>query len=286
MKFEETLPDDIFSHHIESYWNVQSETGNKVNEVELLFPTCTFNIFFVEDECLVQSKRSADWVTLKPGAVFVGQRNNSLIVKSFRPINLFGVRFKPFAFARIIKSPIYILNDEIIDLALLFELRRSTSELIDDILSVAESDSKYGLINELMYVLFGDSLLVDDTLRAQLNFIMERRGNAKISELFTAFGVSKVTLRKHFINKVGLTPKKVSQIWRMNYLLKLKNDNPDENLTSLSLRAGFYDQAHFIKDFKLLLGSPPKSYFDLNHTSVKLAQFNINRRFSNQYDPR
>jgi methylphosphotriester-DNA--protein-cysteine methyltransferase len=115
---------------------------------------------------------------------------------------------------------------------------------------------------------------------------MDRHGNLKISEILEEFSTSKVTLRKHFINKVGLTPKKVSQIWRMNRVLQLKEDYPSLNLTALCLDAGFYDQAHFIKDFRLSFGLAPKKLFSQNSNLIKIANLNISKRFSNQYDPR
>jgi len=218
--------------------------------------------------------------------VFLGQQNASVLIRSNENLRLLGIRFKPFAFATRIDAPIHQFNDKIIPIKSLFDLTNSQSSLVLEIKSKPlNADSKI-LLDELMFSILHPSFTVDETLRAQLNYIMDRKGMVQIQELFQAFNISKVTLREHFINKVGLTPKKVSQIWRMNHFLNLKEEYPEENLTRLSLRVGFYDQSHFIKEFKLLFGIPPKRFFTQNATLVKLTHQNISKRFSNQYDPR
>ena len=285
MRYTEVFPDDVFSRHIESYWHLSPFSGDKEAPLKLLLPTCTFNIIFTDQPCFVKSKMNT-WIFLPAGAAFFGQRNSCIHIKTKHRLNLCGVRFKPFAFAQIINMPIFKLNDAFLSLDQLFVINRLTSSLIRQIIETRESVLKLQLLNDLMYVLFKNSLSVDETLRAQLNYIMDRRGAVKVSEIFEEFKVSKVTLRKNFINKVGLTPKKVSQIWRINYVLQMKEDCPEKSLTALCLEAGFYDQAHFIKDFKLLFGVPPRKFFTQNTPLVKVAYQNISRRFTNQYDPR
>ncbi|RKN01118.1 AraC family transcriptional regulator [Aquimarina sp. AD1] len=114
---------------------------------------------------------------------------------------------------------------------------------------------------------------------------MFRHGSIQISELFKEFNVSKVTLHKHFVNKVGLSPKKVSQIWRMNRILQLREEFPNMSLTSIGLEAGFYDQAHFIKDFNAIFNITPFKFFAQKSNLVEIANLNITKRFTNQYDP-
>ncbi len=286
MQYTEIFPDDIFSHHVESYWHLSGFPEEKWSPAELLLPTCTFNIIFTDQPCFVKTKMNPKWIRLKPGATFFGQRNSCIQIKSDHSLNLCGIRFKPFAFAQIIDIPIFKLNDELTRFDQVFSLNWTTSSLIHQIIQTKDFSQRSELMNDLMSIVFKKTMSIDETLRAQLNYIMDRKGLVKISDIFEEFKISKVTLRKHFINKVGLTPKKVSQIWRMNYLFQMKEDCPKENLTTLCYKAGFYDQAHFIKDFKLLFGATPRQFFLQNTHLIKVAHQNISKRFSNQYDPR
>lgn len=286
MQYTEVLPDDLFSHHIESYWQMPVCTTEQAAPLKLLLPTCTFNIIFIDRPCLISTGLDSKWLPLRPGAVFFGQRSRYIHLKSRHALHLCGVRFKPFAFATIIKMPIAQLNDGFFPLEDLFSIDRSTATLIQQIIKTENTPLKVQWLDDLMAVLFRNTWSVDETLRAQLNYIMWRRGCVKVRELLEKFKVSKVTLRKHFLNKVGFTPKKVAQIWRMNYLLQMKEEFPDESLTGLCLDAGFYDQAHFIKDFKAQFGVAPRQFFTQNSPLVKMAHQSISKRFTHQYDPR
>lgn len=286
MFFSEVLPDDIFSHHVESYWHINNINDKIDDSLELLLPTGTFNIIFFDQACFIKTKHNNNWKKQSPGTVFLGQRSTLINIKSDSELNLWGVRFKPFAFANIINAPLFLLNDEVHPMNSIFSINRQTQQLLDQITSTNSILYKKQLLDELMAILFKRSFSIDEKLRAQLNFIMDRRGNAKILELLSEFKISKVTLRNHFVTKMGLTPKKISQIWRMNHFFKLKEENPNRNLTYLSIEAGYYDQAHFIKDFKMWFGEAPKRFFKEKNFLIKVAHQNISKRFTNMYDPR
>jgi AraC-like DNA-binding protein len=285
MQYHEILPDNSFSNHTECYWHL-SAFENVDDPVKLLMPTCTFNIIFLDQPCFIKSIKDKQWISLAAGPYFVGQRNFCVQIKSKKPLMIYGLRFKPFAFAEWFDTAVFKLNDIFTPLKDLFPINKTTTQLIEQILLPNKFELKSQLLDELLATLFKKNLSIDEKLRAQLNYILDRRGLAKISDLFGEFKTSKVTLHKHFINKVGLSPKKVAQIWRMNYFLQLKEEAPNENFTSMCLDAGFYDQSHFIKEFKLLFGSPPRKFFLQNVPLIKLEHYNIARRFGNQYDPR
>lgn len=286
MKYTETYPDAIFSRHIESYWQIEKEVSHSDLPLELLLPTCTFNIIFTDQPYWIKSRSHSFWTLIKPGVSFIGQNSGCLIIKSDTPINIIGARFKPFAFANILNVPAIQLSESVVPLSKVIDCQLGNSFDIDHIFTEPFAEVRYQYLNEIMHTFLSSSMLVDETLRAQLNYIMDRHGNIKVNELLEKFQVSKVTLSKHFINKVGLKPKKVCQIWRMNRVLQLKDTLPKLNLTELSLKVGFYDQAHFIKDFKSMLGLSPKRFFTQNSDLVQVANLNISKRFSNQYDPR
>ncbi len=286
MKYTETYPDAIFSRHIESYWQVKTEVSYSTRPLEILLPTCTFNIIFSQQPCYIKSLSQPTWQLISPGVSFIGQTSEHLCIKSDTPIDIIGVRFKPFAFANILSIPAIQLSGSVVDLDQVLGSNINSTLDIKHLFTDTQIHLKHQYLDEIMYGILSPTMSLDEKLRAQLNYIMDRHGNMKIKELTDEFKISKVTLRKHFINKVGLTPKKVCQIWRMNRVLQLKENHPNLNLTALCLEAGFYDQAHFIKDFKSIIGLTPRRFFAQNSTLIQLSQLNINKRFSNQYDPR
>ncbi len=63
-------------------------------------------------------------------------------------------------------------------------------------------------------------------------------------------------IQKLFLDNVGITPKSFSNIHRFNKSLQLIQ-TADLPLTSIAYDCGYYDQAHFIKEFKKFTGLTP-----------------------------
>ena len=68
--------------------------------------------------------------------------------------------------------------------------------------------------------------------------------------------------------------------------LQLQQQASHQNFTHLALEAGYYDQAHSIREFKAFFNHCPSHLFQQNSQLLKISQDIITRRFSNAYDPR
>jgi AraC-like DNA-binding protein len=98
-----------------------------------------------------------------------------------------------------------------------------------------------------------------DPIGIAIDLIKQGAGNTKITLLAEELKLSLCQFEKRFRKIVGASPKTFSSIVRLR---KLINAAPnDYNMTRLGLEAGFSDQAHFIRAFKLHTGITPKQYF-------------------------
>jgi AraC-like DNA-binding protein len=94
---------------------------------------------------------------------------------------------------------------------------------------------------------------------AALALIHKSRGNIRIKELMEQLHTSQSPLEKRFRQAVGSLPKKFASIVRFKNILQQQSSI--SSLTELGYEAGFYDQAHFIKEFKIFTGDTPESFF-------------------------
>ncbi|MCB0653976.1 MAG: AraC family transcriptional regulator [Saprospiraceae bacterium] len=285
MLYVEYLPKSTLSRHVECFWELDFAPDDLRGQFEMLSPDCTYDIIFSTENLSFRPINASTWQKIPTGAAFMGQRTSSIQYKVTRPVKIFGIRFKPFAFWNLIPFPLYKLNDKAFSLTDIFEITPLCNQLIKRILSGSEVQAKMELSEQLMLNISKDNLIVDPMLRDQVNYILERKGILRVNEMYSEFGISKVGLRNNFINKIGLTPKKVSQIWRLNYFLYLQQNTSCQNLTQLGLDAGFYDQAHFIKEFKSFFHCSPLHFFKNEHHLLKISQETISKRLFNVYDP-
>lgn len=81
-----------------------------------------------------------------------------------------------------------------------------------------------------------------------------------VNSLSLDMNISSTTLRDIFHNHIGITPKDLIKIHRVKMAL-IRQDISEENMTQTAYSLGYYDQSHFIHEFKEAVGLPPKQYF-------------------------
>ena len=83
---------------------------------------------------------------------------------------------------------------------------------------------------------------------------------AKVADFARAHNVSVRTVQRLFSNYVGVGPKWVLQRYRLHEALAQLHTDPDIDWARFALGLGYYDQAHFVRDFRALVGRTPVEY--------------------------
>lgn len=94
------------------------------------------------------------------------------------------------------------------------------------------------------------------------DIIVQRRGMVKISELEKLSGYSSRYINHIFDSEFGLSAKQLCSSVKFQFLLDDLNKNNSPSLTELSSEYEFYDQSHFIHEFKKCTGKTPSEYAD------------------------
>ncbi|WP_259070879.1 helix-turn-helix domain-containing protein [Mucilaginibacter sp. X4EP1] len=108
--------------------------------------------------------------------------------------------------------------------------------------------------------------LIDNTpdmlIHYAVNSIKQQNGLVNVKDLVKSLPISLDPFEKRFRAVIGTTPKRYAGIIRLRNLIS--NRSAHNSLTETSLEAGYFDQAHFIKDFRLFTGQSPKDFFRLS----------------------
>lgn len=92
-----------------------------------------------------------------------------------------------------------------------------------------------------------------------IQHIKSANGNIRVTSLASSLNISQDPFEKRFRAVTGTSPKHYANIIRLRNLIQ-KYSNYD-SLTQASYDAGYFDQSHFIKDFRQFTGRPPKEFF-------------------------
>jgi len=94
-----------------------------------------------------------------------------------------------------------------------------------------------------------------------LAWMADRRGSVSIDEVADQAGFSVRQFRRVCLEQTGLTPKFLARVLRFRHALSRRHHYPGR-FAEFALDCGYYDQAHFIKEFRQLSGWTPSCYGD------------------------
>lgn len=170
----------------------------------------------------------------------------------------FGIKFRPGGFYPFVQRPISQYTDKTISLAngfgadgVAYERAMRAATHDEERIAVAERflyhqsptpDENVTLVNDIV------------------DAIMATRIITKVDDLVSRFNINKRALQRLFSQYVGVSPKWVIQRYRLHEAAEQMAAGEIVDWSRLAVELGYFDQAHFIKDFKAIVGLTPAEY--------------------------
>lgn len=166
-------------------------------------------------------------------------------------------RFHPHAASLFFPNPASDFTNESVDLCDIFN--KQSNNFFERLMEQPSLPQKIALLEEFLT----GRLILNRKNHQQLKLVeslcshaYDRNDFFDIRSLSARFGFSERYIQKLFSNWVGITPQKYFAVRRFNKSLELVRSS-GESLTSIAFECGYYDQAHFIKEFKSYTGLTP-----------------------------
>ncbi len=182
-------------------------------------------------------------------------------------VGIIGVVFWPGAMDRLLKIPALEFTDQRIDLNLV--LGKKFQFLEEQILECDTNETRIGKLDKFFLDNMHDSGNKPDIVDEALSKILDCKGVLSVHDLSKNYWISPRHFRRRFTDRVGVSPKMYSRIKRFNYISYL-TINEFQNWQDLVYKGGFYDQAHFIRDFCHFTGKKPTDYVNYTRALVEL----------------
>lgn len=169
-------------------------------------------------------------------------------------LTFFTIKLQPWANAHFFSS---LQKSGIVDIADA-ELLAVYNQLFD----VDEVSAKFTWAEQFMQTNVFELTPSMQLVREICQYIYDCQGKVTVNQLSEHFDKSRQYLGKVFKKEVMYSLKKFIITVRILDLVKFKVKNPDISLTQLSYDYGYFDQAHFINDFKKVCGVAPMQFFN------------------------
>ena len=270
MQYKEYKPSPLLETYVRCYYTIDSAEG--VTLQDKAFATGCIELMF--------TVRGDSWLT-EQGSAFVktspielwGQIVKPLSFKASGGSKLFGVRFHPATAAFLLKDEIHRFNDGIFDLVGV--LGKSVVDLHAQLQDAATVDQQIRLTDAyLMTKLQADpkTMARIDLVRKVMTELTHKDFFDNIDNVAARYGISSRYLQKIFLQQTGLTPKLYTKINRFqNSLIMIGQGS--HSLTDVAYACGYFDQSHFIREFRSFTGFSP-SVLDPDNSTAILASPN------------
>lgn len=246
-------PSPGLRHVVRYFWALEGKAHKDTPYIHRTLATGCPELLFHYKGCFEELE--ADQVK---ASFITGIHGQTGLYRRFRiseDFGIFGVLLYPHAISALFDLPAMEIRDELPDLHLL--LRREDNHLEEQMLYATDNHERLQIIITFL------ERKVKPFDRPEIAFavqsILHAGGEANISKLSDQCSLSVRQFERKFKEHTGFTPKLFSRITRFNTLMGKPFRN--KSMAEIAYDFGYYDQAHFISNFKEFSGYSPKTYF-------------------------
>lgn len=237
------LPARDVSFFVERYWVVQWDLRGQAPYLSETLPYPCVNLVIQPGQSCIYGVVKRKFSTLLEDRGWV-----------------FGLKFKPGAFYPFVKWPVSNLTGSSITLWDAFG--SAGSELETTILSL--EDESHARMVEVAENFIRERLPERDENVALINQIVDlivaEREITRVDDLVSRLNLNKRALQRLFNQYVGVSPKWVIKQYRLQEAATQLAEDEVAKGSALALDLGYFDQAHFIKEFRTSVGRTPADY--------------------------
>lgn len=242
---------------VRCYWNLESPKQAIPEKQTIVADGCMEMIFHYGD--LYKQYLPNGESIVQPRCFVMGQLSRPLEIEPTGSTGIFSVRFQPDGFLPFATLPLSELENRAVALEVMFG--KAGQEIEDLVLSATTSKQRIQHIEHFLLTRISDVEVLDRLVKSAVETIITANGQLSVDELSKRTYSHRRQLERKFSSSVGLSPKQLSKIIRLQATLQLLLTKKFTTFTALAHESEYYDQAHFIKDFKELTGFTPKEFY-------------------------
>ncbi|MBP8239813.1 MAG: helix-turn-helix transcriptional regulator [Saprospiraceae bacterium] len=256
LTFTQKKSNPALRHYIHSYWLI--EAGDKP-EILALVPDGYPEIFFTLQGSVQIFSGGKNWQQYSAAGV-IGQVTNRFSFGMAAFSKVLFVKLYPWTPAALFRLPTWHLNNEAQEIAVLtndpaFRL------LTDQVYSTENIDRSVALLEAFFLKKLASAAHESPFLQHAVRQIYASNGAVCIDTLTQKIHASRRYVEILFKEKIGLTPKQYARLIRVKKAtIMMLNPDFSGQLSSIASSLNYYDQSHFLKDFKAVVQQTPTGF--------------------------
>lgn len=256
-------------------WYLEGFEGS--HEQERLLPNGESAIIFDLREEPVRIYDAQDrrrFTTFAP-AIFCGARTDCFVIETSQQARVLGIQFRPGGAFAFLSMPACEVANDTFSLDDLWP--GEAARIRDALMNAGSVDAMFCILERALLARLRSSWQLHPAIAFAAGRLAEPACNLRIGDLACHVGFSSRRFIELFRDQTGLTPKSFQRVRRFQQVLRTlrsQTEEPEQNWADVAYRCGYYDQPHFIHDFRMFSGMTPGEYLTvatphMNHVPLK-----------------
>jgi AraC-like DNA-binding protein len=273
MPFFHRKPRAPLNEFVEMLWFCEEPEGLP-HARERLLPTGTVELVInlKEDATRTYDKHDIAQFDTMAGSVVCGIHTEFFVIDTAEQQLVMGVHFKPGGAFPFLNLPADELRNSHVALNDLWG-GSAANELRERLLSAASLNERFQILEDALFRIAFKPLLQHGAVGYALENFTRAPGLQKMSSVTDKIGISQRRFIEVFKQKVGVTPKAFCRVMRFQQAVQKIGSGAEIEWLDVALDCGYFDQAHFVHDFRSFAGMTPTEFAakkteHLNHVPI------------------
>ncbi len=256
MKYRERRPEAALRPYVECVWTISGPRVSAGRAPERVVPDgCPELIVHLGDPF-------ARWIdgrwVVQPRAFLAGTLSRPWLLRAGRRIDTIGIRFRAGETTGVLPLSMAGASDREMALAGIVG-RAAAGALVRTLRSARTGTERFAAAERWLAARLAAARPRRSSSARAVALIREGGGRARIDDVARSLGWSRRRIERAFARDLGIRPKVYARIVRLNAVLATLDDAERPRAVDLALEAGYFDQAHLLRDFRILAGRTPRS---------------------------
>lgn len=252
MKYQRVPPPDHLKKWVRFFWTLDAKEMQQEQMLRLFACRYPCIIFQHNDGNSAIHVKGAEL----PVSYFSGLHSAAHTLTLSRSFSLTGVRFYPYAIKSIFGIDCHELRSGFPDLKSF-----APNWLEEKLLHTNSRKERVQIIADFIYRMLLSNGDQNNPVYQKLLNIESFAFENSVYQLTNHFNISERQLERHFKQQIGFSPKEYLQITRFEKSIDLINKGTFSKLSDIAYSLNFYDQTHFINEFKKFSGYTPLAFY-------------------------
>lgn len=252
LSFERLPPSADLAAHVENFWFMRGRGPGAMPEGHKILPDGSLEFVFQLGDPFFERSQDGGW-RLQSHGLLVGQMERRVDIKPSGVIHTVGVHFFPAGACAFIEGDLSrFLN-------LIAPLGPAVGEDIGPILArlrrARSPERRVAVVEDFLRARQRPG---DPAMAKASSQLAEGTDAVDIEALARQFKLSDRQFRRRFEAAVGLGPKRFARLIRFQRVFEERREHDARAWSDVALDCGYYDQAHFNRDFRAFAGVKPR----------------------------